>query len=464
MKKFRSLNCISLSTIFLLACCIIMANLAKADSGGTSTTKAPLHDPAQDQSNKQSDNKNGDPGDESIEQTIDDSDYQRGEKTPQPPALDSRQQLINEPQQNNNTAGDNTPTATTGSTESIGNNDAEETLYAWEETRPEKVIADWLQLKSGEWLRGRIIVLQKNHLEFDSDELNHIEFKWNKVKYLKSYEPYRLRFDGQEIIVGAIEITEDEVRIFTGYDDQVLPRSHLQAIASARETEISYWSSKVTFSVNLRKGNTDQTDFTSKINAKRRTTESRLIIDYLGNFTEVKETETVNNHRLNGTLDYFITRRLFWTVIAAEYFRDPFQNIDKRFVINTAAGYALVDTGDSEWNISLGPGFQETVFVSVQPGNEQKETSFTLILNTNFDTKLNNRVDLKGLYTATLGDNNTGNYSHHSIFTVETELTTKLDLDVSFVWDHIRSPVAYINNVIPESDDFRILVGLGYDL
>ena len=63
-----------------------------------------------------------------------------------------------------------------------------------------------------------------------------------------------------------------------------------------------------------------------------------------------------------------------------------------------------------------------------------------------------------------LGDEATGNYSHHSIFTVETELTDDLDLDVSLVWDRTRQPVAEENGDIPEQDDFRFLIGLGYDL
>ena len=473
MKRTQSFINIVLRTILLYACYVAVANAIEVsddqieDDDKLQTPQPPVIEP---QSEPVYEPKNTD--DTAKEATLTDKD-QSTKPTAQPPlkeAADKQQQENNTTKSINNTEDQvNEPVSSTNTetndTEVEDNNNSEtEVSITWLDTRPDKVIADWLQLKSGEWLRGRIIILQKNHLEFDSDELNNIEFKWNKVKYLKSYEPYRLRFDGREIIVGTIEITENEVHVFTDYEDLVLPRNQLQTIASAQESEISYWSSKVTFSINVRRGNTDQTDFTSKINAKRRTTESRLVIDYLGNFTEVQDTDTINNHRLNATLDYFITRRLFWTMISAEFFRDPFQNIEERVNISTAAGYALVDTLDSEWNVSLGPGYQETNYVSVQPGDPQKDASFVLIFNTNFDTKLNSKVDIEGLYTATLGDNNTGNYTHHSIVTVETELTDKLDLDVSFVWDHIRSPVADQNNELPENDDFRILIGLGYDL
>ena len=343
--------------------------------------------------------------------------------------------------------------------------DQKQKTTKWTETYPVSVNADWLQLKSGEWLRGRITVMQNDSLEFDSDELKDLVIKWKNVKYLKSYEPYSLRFDslGRVSITGIIEVRGDKVNVKTDYDEKTYDRSDLLTIASGKETEISLWKSKVTFSINVRKGNTDQTDFTSKMTAKRRTTDSRLILDYLGNFTQVQETETINNHRLNETYDIFLSRNLFWTPIFSEFFRDPFQNIEQRIKIGIGIGYTIINTNESEWNITGGPAYQETSFDSVQSGADPVDSTLTLVLGTKFDTELNSIVDLEGLYSVSLGDEETGNYTHHAVFTIETELTDELDFDVSAVWDHVRSPVADENNITPYQDDFRIMVGLGYD-
>src|SRR6185436_1400737 len=40
---------------------------------------------------------------------------------------------------------------------------------------------DWIQLKSGEWLRGRLYGMQNRKLEFESDELNDLELDWKDV-------------------------------------------------------------------------------------------------------------------------------------------------------------------------------------------------------------------------------------------------------------------------------------------
>lgn len=389
--------------------------------------------------------------------------------TPQPPLIDLQQQPNYEPE----TTGDTPEIKNTGSEQAIEKtsgqliNNAEtkeKTQTNWTDTHPQHVSADWLQLTSGEWLRGRIIAMQKDLLEFDSDELDLLELKWEKIKYLKSSEPYSLRFDDSTQATGAIEITQNEIHVTTDYDDQTFKRSQLLSIASGHETEISKWTSKITFSVNARRGNTDQTDFSSKINARRRTINSRLVFDYLGSFTKVEQTETINNHRVNITYDIFLTRDLFLTPVTAEFFRDPFQNIEQRENIGIAIGYTIINSNDSEWDISGGPSYQETKFVSVQPGQAPKDSTATLILTTKFDTELNSKVDLEGTYSVTLGDSKTGGYNHRSILTIETELTDKLDFDVTGVWDRIKSPVQDQDGNIPERDDFRILIGLGYDL
>jgi len=399
--------------------------------------------------------------------------------TPQPPLIDSPPQPNYEPESTDHSLEQNITPAeqktkaipeqpaedkTTEATDSTKPAQQKKQQTNWTDTRPQRVSADWLQLTSGEWLRGRIIAMQKDLLEFDSDELNNLEIDWKKVKYIKSSEPYSLRFDDRVQATGAIEITQKEIHVITDYDDQVFKRSQLLSIASGYETEISKWTSKVTFSINARRGNTNQTDFSSKINAKRRTVNSRLLLDYLGSFTKIENTKTINNHRLNATYDIFISRNLFLTPVSAELFRDPFQNIETRANIGIAIGYTLINTSESEWDVSGGPAYQETKFVSVQPGQASKDETATLILTTKFDTELNSKVDLEGTYSATLGDSKTGGYAHRSILTIETELTKKLDFDVTVVWDRIKSPVEDQNGVIPVQDDFRILIGMGYDL
>jgi hypothetical protein len=117
--------------------------------------------------------------------------------------------------------------------------DKSESATEWSDLRPYQVEADWVQLKSGEWLRGRIIAMQDFRLEFYSDELKKLTIKWRNVKYIKTSAPYRLRFEDQTRAVGAIEITPEEVHVITDFDDQTFDRRKLLTIASGKETESS---------------------------------------------------------------------------------------------------------------------------------------------------------------------------------------------------------------------------------
>ena len=45
---------------------------------------------------------------------------------------------------------------------------------------------DWIQLKSGEWLKGRIKAMQERQLEFDSEELNDLTFDWKDIRQVRS--------------------------------------------------------------------------------------------------------------------------------------------------------------------------------------------------------------------------------------------------------------------------------------
>ena len=393
----------------------------------------------------------GQPAEQVIEQTV--------EPTPQPPLIDAQEATST---QNSSARPDSIDTTDTEeSAQQETDNSTQDTN--WTELRPYQVNADWVQLKSGEWLRGRIIAMQDFKLEFYSDELKKLILKWRNVKYIKSATPYRLRFDDQAIAVGVVEITPDKVYVITDYDNQTFDRNKLLTIASGEETELSLWSFNITLSINLRRGNTDQTDFTSKIQTKRQTAFSRVTLDYLGNFTEVQETETINNHRLNAAYNIFFGRHLFLSPVVGELYRDPFQNINNRIYVGAGAGYWLIKNFYTEWDISGGPAYQSTEFDSVQPGQETDDNTFTFIVSTRYESRLNSRVNLEGFYIATLGDESTGNYSHHSMFTVKTELLDEFYLDVSFAWDRTRRPVENAEGVTPEQDDFKLLVGLRYD-
>src|SRR6266487_872053 len=65
---------------------------------------------------------------------------------------------------------------------------------------------DWIQLRSGEWLKGRIKAMQERKLEFDSEELNDLTFDWKDIRQVRSPRILDVLFVGGEQVSGPVTV------------------------------------------------------------------------------------------------------------------------------------------------------------------------------------------------------------------------------------------------------------------
>ncbi len=332
---------------------------------------------------------------------------------------------------------------------------------------------DWLQLTSGEWLKGDFKVLYDYTLEFDSDELDLLEFDFEDVKQLRTRGMKSVFIEEEEgrrntaTLRGVLEIKEDQVVLRRKDYEVKIPRSRVISIAGGRQRERDYWSGMVSFGATVRGGNTETTDITVMANAKRRTAATRFNADYLSNYsyagTGDAGVETANNQRLNGYYDRFLTGKFFWQVLAAEFYRDPFTNIDGQYSASMGGGLDLLHTSRTEWNINLGAGFQQQQFVSVEAGESDSSSSPFMTAGTFFDYEINGSVDYLFDYSLRWLNKDNGQYTHHMLTKISVDLIKDLDLDVSFIWDRIEKPQRGADGILPQQDDYQLIVSLAYD-
>jgi len=326
---------------------------------------------------------------------------------------------------------------------------------------------DWVQLTSGEWLKGEIKSMYNESFEFDSDKLNILNIDLEDINYLQSFLPAHVSIEHVGEVTGVLNISGDQLTVTQGEVVKKYNIIELISFTPAGDREIDLWAIKFTLGIDLRKGNTEQIDFTSALAAKRRTAKSRFKIDYLGNLSKTDALgdeleETVNSHRLSSSLDKYVTRNFFYTPISAEYYKDTFQNIEKRLTAGIGIGYTIINTPETEWNVSGGPSYLSTKYVSVQPGEEREVDSGSLVLTTNVDIEINNKIDFIYKYNIQVSREEAGGYTHHMIATFENELTSEFDLNVSVVWDRINSPTLDDQGEEPEPDDLRFVLGVSY--
>jgi len=319
---------------------------------------------------------------------------------------------------------------------------------------------DWIQLKSGEWLRGRIKALQDRKLEFDSEELDDLTFDWKDVRQMRSDRTQDVLFVDGEELSGPVTITPTHVAVGGG-TPRVLPRDHLQSLTPGGSKERNYWSAKGSFGLTLRAGNTEQVEYNAQAHLQRRTPATRLSLDYVGNFSSIDGTESANNNQVNGEFDLWLSRRFFLLLPAAEYRTDPFQNLAHRLTVSVGAGYDLVDLPNVEWNLTAAPAYQHAWFESSQPGEAMDKGTAALVFGSRFDWDITGRIDLTLEYRGQYTSREVGETTHHAVSTLSLELTKRFDLDVSFIWDRIINPKAGEDGVEPKPDDFRLVLGLG---
>ena len=342
-----------------------------------------------------------------------------------------------------------------------------ETRKAWESALPPTDKFDWIQTTSGEWLKGELKQLYSGSLEFDSDEFDLQTLDWDDVAQVRAHGAKRVSIDTPEgpiTLIGELVITRDKVIVDTVEGTKEFDRSQLISVTPGATSEWDNWSAKIDLGLNFTRGNTDQTDFTMKLNVKRLTPDNRFVVDYLGNLTTSNNVKSVNNHRLGAFFDIFAAKEYFWRPVLFEYFRDPFQNIDYRTTIGAGGGYHIIDTPKTTWDVSGALGFRATRYESVQPGDSQKVTTPALIAGTFYDTALTKTIDFNARYNLSIVNQESGTYTHHAIATVEIELTSILDFDISFVWDRTQDPQTRADGTVPSQDDFQLLFTLGVDI
>ncbi len=333
----------------------------------------------------------------------------------------------------------------------------------WEDLSPKTAGFDWIKTTKGEWFKGQIKAMYDEKVEFDSEEMGIHIFDLEDVAYIKTDGAIDVNIEKVASVTGIIRLDDRKIKIIQGNTEYNFQREQVVSFAPDGALERNLWSGKVTLSVDQRSGNKDQFDYTGQVNLKRRTDSTNLSIDYLGRVSSVDSKGVANDHRISETYDVYLTRKFFWTPLFAEYYKDKYQNIDRQLTASIGIGYKIVDNRKFEWSVSGGPGILDTRYYTVEDGASTTARSGSLEMRTNLEYELFKKSDLIYDYQLTLTDKASGSYKHHMIFTLENEITSWLDLDLSFIWDHTKNPTNLEDSTTPLKNDYQVLIGLGLE-
>ncbi len=338
------------------------------------------------------------------------------------------------------------------------------TAEDWIPSEPSVVHQDWLHLTSGEWLWGQLEMMRDEVVSFDSDNLDDLSIDWQDVAGIRSGRilTYVL-VDGREL-TGTSTMLGGVLTVITPSGVKEVKRRQVHAILEGEMKELNFWSAKMAAHFKIFKGNTDQKGFGSTVIMKREAAFSRFDFKLQNNRGMVDGVETIRNHRYYGSWKIFLSRKFFVTPVQAELYSDSFKNIDSRINFGSALGYFIRRDDDVDWYVELGGSWEDTKHLSVQPGENESYSNWTIPVKTSLETDLTNSIELTAEYGLRFGLGDHGGNVHHAQLLFEFDLLGDLDFEFSFTWDRISNPKEDQEGNTPRKDDYVMAYGLSLDL
>jgi hypothetical protein len=330
----------------------------------------------------------------------------------------------------------------------------------WHPVPPGEEVWDWIQLTSGEWLKGTILRLRDDRFEFDSERMKEVSFKWRHIKEIHSASPRVWRFNGGLVLIGPGVMRDDSVAVSVDGAQREMPRRSLLAILPGAGKEEDRWRAKATLSAALREGNTDQFDLSVDAWARRETAKTRLRFDYNNVLGTLDGKETNNMHRGTGRFDYYYTHKLFFIPGYLEAFHDPFTNINIRLIGSAGLGYHI-SRGIFDWVVYSTAGYQYQGFSSTEEGEAPSESNGAVLLGTTFEWEITADLDWNSLYQLQLTFPRVGDTSHRMTTALRYDITRVLLLETALHFDRVEQPRTDATGRTPAKNDLRLTVGFG---
>ncbi len=321
----------------------------------------------------------------------------------------------------------------------------------------------WIQLDTGEWLKGDIIAIYDDRVNFDSDHFDNLVIDLDDVEAIHGQGIFVVSSGPHDSVSGFLQVRGAQVQIESGADVYEFDRGELVSVTPLAEQERDRWRGDIKIGLNIREGNTDIQEYSIGTKLQRRTPVSRWTLDYSGYQNETDGQRIEDSHRLNLSADRFTGRRIYWRPFSAQYFKDELQNIRHQGTVDTGFGYHLIDTPRTTWDVQAGVGANYLENVSVEAGESTGEWSPVGTLGMDYEIELTSWLDYDLFVDIWFLEEDAGRYQHRIETVLSSDLFGDLDLDISLIWERTENPQTAEDGTIPEQDDYRFQVGLSYE-
>ena len=324
---------------------------------------------------------------------------------------------------------------------------------------------DWVQMSSGEWIKGNIERMRDDNMEFDSDDLDMLYLDFGDVVIVHSPQVNTYVFDERISAPGPAVITEELVIVQTEEGTKTFSRDLLESIVEG-ERERDWWSMKLRFGLTLNRGNTDQLTYDIDFNVKREDRLTLLDLNYNATFGQTDGTQNVNRHLGEGLFQVFLGSRWWVTPAFGQLLNDRFANTKLRATPAAGAGVHIIDEANVTWDFQTGMGYQFLRYEAPEAGVENPQHDGFIPLKMDWDFDITGDIDLTLSWLTNLVFTTIGNTNHTGKADLAIEITSVLDLDIAFLFLRTEDPAQPADPTLPriEKNDYQLVVGISLEL
>jgi len=320
---------------------------------------------------------------------------------------------------------------------------------------------DWVQLASGEWLRGNIERMRDGSMEFNSDEIKLITYDWKKVRELHSPRANSYNFSDGTDLVGPAMINEEFVVVRTVDWMVTRPRAELSAIIEHTRRERNYWSTVLRLGLTANAGNTENLTFNAFWQLVREDTFTRAAITYDGTFGTASRAEVANRHLAGGDVDIFVHPIIYVKALTGQLLYDKFQNIRLRATPAAGLGFHLITTYVVNWDLEFAPaGYQYLSLIDPAAAIENPQNDAYMMFRMFADLDFTDDIQLLLEWRTNLVYTTIGNTNHVGNLDFTVRVTTLLHTNISFLYLRTEQPFPRSDGTIPKQNDYQFVFGI----
>ncbi|AUI85239.1 hypothetical protein BS333_01890 [Vibrio azureus] len=330
---------------------------------------------------------------------------------------------------------------------------------------------DWLQLKSGEVIKGELTGTIKEEansleqeIEFDSDDLGDQDIEIKDIAVLETVSFFTVRVANGEIYDGYLSIKNDKLFLHNDGEEWSFPIEQVVSIYRGREEESDHWKTELFLGLDISKGNTEEFSLLGEIETERLAVDSRTKLKARHENSRSDSTTTAKNTSFDGSYDIYLSNKLFFRPLKLSVLSDEFQNIDHKEDVSMQLGYFILANPRTQWDVSLGPGYQYTAFRTVEAGEKDKVSSSALYFESNFEYELTRNIDLTYFYSFSWTSKENMGTQHKNELGIDIDLVKDLDLSIKATWEHVSDVEPNADGITPKEDDYTFHFGLTYEI